>query len=138
MPLTITITEGVLPVEKEVEAGQRITEAFLRWHQLEGNPVMTPNVTNHLHVLPKNRTLSGGKPIKGAWIETRTPGFALADRDVQVGFFDEATNIIEELADGAIPRSRIYANAVHTVDGSWNLDGSALTNEQIAAAITAA
>ena len=138
MPLTLTVTEGVLPAEKEIEAGRRITEAFLRWHQLEGNPVMTPNVTNHLHVLPKNRTLSGGEPIQGAWIETRTPSFALADRDVQKGFFDEATNIIEELSAGAIPRNRIYANAVHTVDGSWNLDGRALTNEQIAAAITAA
>ncbi len=137
MPLTLTVTEGVLPTEKEVEAGRRITEAFLRWHQLAGNPVMTPNVTNHLHVLPKNRTLSGGEPIEGAWIETRTPSFALADRDVQVGFFNEATNIIEELAEGAIPRDRIYANAVHTVDGSWNLDGRALTNQQIADAISA-
>ena len=137
MPLALTITEGVLPDGAEIEAGRRITDAFLKWHDLTGNQVMTPNVTNHIHVLPRNRTLSGGQPVAGAWIETKTPSFALASRQIQEGFFKEATEIIEELSGGAIPRDRIYSNAVHTVDGTWNMDGRAMTNEQLSAAIAA-
>ncbi|MEL0587036.1 MAG: hypothetical protein AAES65_19470 [Candidatus Thiodiazotropha sp. (ex. Lucinoma kazani)] len=29
----------------------------------------------------------------------------------------------------------IYVNVVHTVDGAWNLDGLAMTNEELAAAM---
>lgn len=136
MPVTITLTEGALPKGSEKEAGKRITEAFLRWHGLSGNKVMTPNVTNHIHILPKDSTLSGGEPFVGAWIETKTPSFALATREVQEGFFKEATDIIEELSGGKLPLENIYANAVHTVDGTWNMDGRAMTNEQIGEAIS--
>ena len=135
MPLALTVTEGVFPEGAEVEAARRITEAFLRWHQLEGNRVMTPNVTNHIHVLPRTSTLSGGVPTAGAWIETKTPSFALAAREVQQGFFKEATDIVAELSGNTLPRERIFSNAVHTVDGTWNMDGRAMTNEQLGAAI---
>ena len=43
MPLSLTFTEGALPKGSEKEAGKRITEAFLKWHGLSGNKVMTPN-----------------------------------------------------------------------------------------------
>lgn len=132
MPIALTITEGVIPEGSEVEAGRRITEAFLKWHGLSENKVMRPNTTSHIHVLPKNSTLSGGVPFEGAWIETKTPTFALCSREVQEGFFKEATDIIEELSGGLLPRNHIYANAVHTVDGTWNMDGKAMTNEQLA------
>jgi len=97
---------------------------------------MTPNVTNHIHILPKDSTLSGGKPFVGAWIETKTPSFALSTRDIQEGFFKEATDIIEELSSGKLPRENIYANAVHTVDGTWNMEGRAMSNEQLGEAIS--
>jgi hypothetical protein len=136
MPIAITLTEGALPKGHEKIAGKRITDAFLKWHGLSGNKVMTPNVTNHITVLPKDGTLSGGEPFIGAWIETKTPSFALSSRDVQEGFFKEATDIIEELSDGKLAREHIYANAVHTVDGTWNMDGRAMTNEQMGEAIS--
>lgn len=88
------MTEGALPPGTEQQAGKRITDAFLRWHDLSGNTVMTPNVTSHIVVLPKNLSLSGGEPFVGAWIETKTPSFALSTRDVQEGFFKEATDIL--------------------------------------------
>jgi hypothetical protein len=135
MPISLTVTEGVLPAGSEIEAGKRITEAFLKWHGLSGNRVMTPNVTNHINVLPKGRTLSGGKPFAGAWIETRTPSFALVSREIQQGFFKEATDIIQELSAGRLPRENIYSNAVHTVDGTWNMDGQPMTNTQLGEAI---
>ncbi len=135
MPLMLTLTEGVLPTGMEKEAAVRITAAFLKWHGLTGNKVMTPNVTSHIHILPKERTLSGGEPFAGAWIETRTPSFALASREIQEGFFQECTDIVDELSGGKLPRKNIYSNAVHAVDGSWNMDGRAMTNEQLREAI---
>ncbi len=135
MPLALTFTEGALPKGAEKEAGRRITDAFLKWHDLTGNKVMTPNVTNHIHVLPTDSTLSGCEPFLGAWIETRTPSFALSSRGVQEGFFKDATDIVEELSGGKLPREHIHSNAVHTVDGTWNMDGRAMTNEQLGEAI---
>jgi hypothetical protein len=135
MPLALTLTEGVLPTGAETVAIARITEAFLRHHALAGNAVMTPNVTAHLNVIPKGRTFSGGKPVDGAWLETKTPSFALADRRIQKAFFEEATRILHELSGGALSPDRIWSNGVHTVDGTWNLDGVASTNAELGAAI---
>jgi len=135
MPLALTYTEGVLPAGAAAKAGKRITDAFLKWHGLAGNRVMTPNVTMHLQELPKGSTLAGGEVADGAWLECKTPSFAFADRDVQEGFFKDATDIIEEYAAGKIPRKHIYSNVVHTVDGTWNMDGRAMTNEQLGEAI---
>lgn len=136
MPISLTFTQGALPKGSEKEAGKCITEAFLKWHGLSGNKIMTPNVTTHIHILPKDSTLSGGEPFDGAWVETKTPTFALNAREIQEGFFKEATDIVEELADGKLRRENIYANAVHTVDGTWNMDGRAMTNEQLGVAIS--
>lgn len=131
MPLALNYTVGVMDADAGATAGRKITEAFLKWHGLTGNSVMTPNVTMQIQALPKSGALSGGEPVEGAWLECKTPSFALADRDIQIGFFKEATEIIEEAAGGRLPRNRIFTNLVHTVDGSWNLDGEALTNSQL-------
>ncbi len=136
MPLTLTVSEGVLPEGAEKLAIQRITDAMLKWHALSGNKVMTPNVTASVHVIPKTRTFSGGKEISGAWIEWKVPSFAFDSREIQVGFFKDATDIIHELSGGKQPRDNIYANVVHTVDGTWNLDGRAMTNEELGEAIS--
>lgn len=131
MPLALNYTEGVLTAEAGRLAGKKITEAFLKWHGLAGNAVMTPNVTMQIQALPHGGALSGGEPVKGAWLECKTPSFALADRDIQVGFFKEATDIIVDAAEGRLPREKIWSNLVHTVDGTWNLDGEAMTNQQL-------
>lgn len=131
MPLALSYTVGVLTPEAGQRAGSRITNAFLKWHGLAGNRVMTPNVTMQIQPLPKNGALSGGEPVEGVWLECKTPSFAFADRDVQVGFFQEATDIIADEADGNLTRDRIYYNVVHTVDGTWNLDGEAMTDHQL-------
>lgn len=136
MPLTLTLTEGVLPNGSEKIAIERITDAMLRRHGLDGNTVMTPNVTATVHVLPKSATYSGGQPFAGAWVEWKTPSFAFTDREVQKGFFQDATDIIHELSGGKQPRDNIYVNVVHTVDGAWNMDGQAMTNEELGVRIT--
>ncbi len=136
MPLTLTLTEGVLLRGVEKQAVARLTESMLKWHGLIGNRVMRPNVTATVHVLPKRSTFSGGEEFAGAWVEWKVPSFAFNTREVQQGFFKEATDIIQELSDGKQPRENIYVNVVHTVDGAWNLDGQAMTNEQLGEAIS--
>jgi hypothetical protein len=136
MPLTLTLTEGVIPAGSEKQAVAQLSDAMLKYHDLSGNKVMTPNITANVHVLPKSATFSGGKEFSGAWVEWKVPSFAFASREVQQGYFEEATNIIQDLSGGKQPRANIYVNVVHTVDGAWNFDGRAMTNEEIGAAIS--
>lgn len=135
MPLTLTLTAGVIPASMIQVAIERLTQSMLKWHTLTGNSVMTPNVTANVHILPEGRSFSGGRPFKAAWIEWKVPSFAFASREIQSGFGAEATDIIEGLSGGKQPRDNIYFNVVHTVDGAWNLDGRAMSNEELGAAI---
>jgi len=134
MPLTLTVTEGALRGQEKV-AFQRLSEAMLKWHGLTGNAVMTPNVVGELHIAPKGHTFSGMQETPLVFIEWKTPSFAFADRAIQKGYFEEATNIVHEISGGAVPKDKVFINVVHTVDGAWNLDGVAMTNAELQAAI---
>jgi hypothetical protein len=137
MPLQLILTEGVLPEGQEKVAFVRLSEAMLKWHGLTGNQVMTPNVIGETHVLPKNRTFSGMCEAPIAVIEWKVPSFAFASRDIQIGYFEEATSIIHEMSGGKQPRDRIFINVVHTVDGAWNFNGRAMTNSEIGEQVAA-
>ncbi len=136
MPLTLTLSEGVLPAGTEKQAFMRLSEAMQKWHGLTGNAVMTPNVTGTIHVLPKGSTFSGLEEVSAAWIEWKVPSFAFNTREIQQRYFAEATDIIHKLSGGTLPKDRLWINVVHTVDGAWNLDGQAMTNEQLGEAIS--
>lgn len=131
MPLTLTITAGAIPAGTEKEAVQKITHSMLKHHGLLGNTAMTPNVTAQVSVLPKNATFSGGEEFSGVWMEWKVPSFAFASREVQLAHFAEATQIIKDLSGGKQPIEHIYSNVIHAVDGSWNFNGIAMTNEEI-------
>lgn len=135
MPITLTLTEGVLPQPAIAQAVEQITASFLKHHALSGNTVMTPNVTAHVNLLPRGLSFAGGQPVEGAWIETKTPSFALASHEVQSSFFAEATQIVHRLSGGTLPKERIWSNGVHAVDGTWNLNGVPMTNAQIGEAV---
>jgi hypothetical protein len=135
MPLTLTLTEGVLPKGQEKVAFARLSEAMLKWHGLTGNKVMTPNVIGSIQVLPKNPTFTGMQETPVVFVEWKVPSFAFAKREVQVGYFAEVTDIIHEMSGGTQPKDNIFINVVHTVDGAWNLDGRAMTNQQIGEAV---
>ncbi|WP_298417253.1 hypothetical protein [uncultured Kordia sp.] len=135
MPITVTLTNGIIPSEELEKVVKEITDAFLDHHGLKGNSVMTPNVTAQLHIQPKNETFSGGIPIEGAWVEIKSPSFALADREIQKKFFAEVTNSIHKHSGGKLPKKHIWTNALHTIDGTWNMDGIAMTNEELGAEI---
>ena len=136
MPITVTLTEGVIPAEQHTQVVKEITDSFLEHHNLTGNRVMTPNVTAQLHIQPMRETFAGGEPVSGAWIEIKVPSFALADREIQKGFFSDATEVVHRHSGGQLPKSKIWSNALHTVDGIWNIDGVAMTNEELGEAIS--
>ncbi len=136
MPLTLTLTEGVLPPGTEKQAIALLTASFLEHHGMSGNTVMTPNITAHVNLIPKGLTFSGGKEVEGAWIELKTPSFALADNQIQASFFSAATQIISDLSAGRLSKERIWTNGVHAVDGTWNINGIPMTNTAIGEAIS--
>jgi hypothetical protein len=131
MPLQLTLTKGVLPEGQEKIAVARLSEAMLKWHGLTGNKIMTPNVIGEFRVLPKDQTFSGMRETPIAIIEWKVPSFAFAKREIQMGYFEEATDIIFEMSGGKQPKDRIFINVVHTVDGAWNFNGQAMTNAEI-------
>jgi len=136
MPLTLTLTEGVLPKGTEKKAVVELTDLMLKHHGLTGNKVMTPNITATVHVLPKSSTFSGGEEFSGAWIEWKVPSFAFATRQIQQDYFAEATQVIHNLSEGNQPKDNIYINVLHAVDGAWNLNGQAMNNEELGAQIS--
>lgn len=136
MPLTLTITEDAIPINKVKEAIQRLTASMLSLHQLTGNSVMTPNVTANVSIVPKGHSFSGGEEFSGVWVEWKVPSFAFATREIQKGFGQETVDIIHELSGGKQPKENVYFNVVHTVDGAWNLDGQAMNNEELGGAIS--
>ena len=136
MPLTLTLTEGVLPKGTEKQAVKELTDSMLKHHGLTGNSVMTPNVTAIVNIQEMGSTFSGGKEFLGAWIEWKVPSFAFASRDIQRGFCNDAVEIIQRLSGAKQPKDNIYFNVVHTVEGSWAMNGIAMTNEELGAEIS--
>ena len=104
---------------------------MLKWHGLAGNEVMAPNVIGEVRILPPDQTFSGMSEAPIAVIEWKVPSFAFAAREIQLGYFEEATDIIHQMSGGKQPRDRIFINVVHTVDGAWNFNGRAMTNAEI-------
>jgi len=135
VPLTLTLTKGAIPEGTEKQAVKELTDSMLKHHGLTGNSVMTPNVTAMVNIQCENSTFSGGELFKGVWIEWKVPSFAFASREIQTGFCDDAVEIIQRLSGGKQPKENIYFNVLHTVDGSWAMNGQAMTNEELGAEI---
>ncbi len=131
MPLTLTVTEGVLPKGAEKATFNQLCAAMLEWHGLTGNRAMTPNVIGSIHVLPKADTFSGMVETPVVFIEWKVPSFAFAERRIQQGYIEEATRIVHEASGGRQPKEHIWCNIVHAVDGGWGIGGQALTNQQL-------
>lgn len=137
MPLTLIVTEGVIPKERHQQTIARLSEAFLSAHGLVGNKVITPNVIGHVQVIAKDSTFAGYKPTPIALVEWKLPAFAFTSREAQAAYVEAATNIVHEASDGKHPRELIWVNVTHAVDGPWGIAGKAMTNAELGAAIAA-
>lgn len=135
MPLTLTLTEGVLPKGQEKATFRRLCEAMLRWHGLAGNEFMTAAVIGSIHVLPEDLTYAGLREGRVAFVEWKVPPIAFTTREIQRGYVDEATTIVHEMSGGKHPRDRIWVNVVHAVDGAWGIAGKAMTGAELGSAI---
>src|SRR4051812_5019897 len=113
MPLTLTLTEGVLPKGQEKVAFSRLAQAMLKWHGLTGNKALTPNVVGSISLLPRERTYSGLQESSVAFVEWRVPSLTFTKREVQQGYVEEATDIIHEMSGGKQPKDHIWVNVVH-------------------------
>jgi phenylpyruvate tautomerase PptA (4-oxalocrotonate tautomerase family) len=138
MPLTVIVTQGLLPKHREQDTIERLSAAFLKLHGLEGNRFLTPNVIGHVHVIPAGSTFSGLKAQPVAIVEWLTPSFAFTSREIQSEYVQQATDIIYEACDGKHPREAIWVNLKHAVDGMWGIGGKAFTNAELGAAVAAA
>lgn len=136
MPISLTFTEGSIKPQTAKQAASQITHLFLELHDLAGNSVMGPGVTNHINFLSIDESLSNGEPFVGAWVEARTPSFALSSPELKRDFFTGAVDIIEKLAEGRIKRSDIHGSLIYAVDGSWILGGEPMTNDEILEAVS--
>ncbi len=135
MPLTLTLTEGVLPQGSEQATFAKLSDAMLKWHGLADNQVLKPNIVGSIHVLPKDHTFSGSEQAAVVFVEWKVPAFAFASPDIQQGYVAEASAIVHEASGGTQPLERIWVNVVHAVDGAWGIAGQALTNAQLGAAL---
>jgi hypothetical protein len=136
MPLTLTVSEGVLPSGKEKQVFKGLCDLMLKWHGILGNKVMTPNVVGSIHVIPEKYTFSGGDNKKVAFIEWKVPSFVFASTEIQQGYCSEATALLLDAAGGSIAQDSIWINVIHAVDGAWGIGGSALNNAQLKDAIS--
>jgi hypothetical protein len=136
MPLTLTLTENVLPTGTEKVAFAKLSDAMLRCHGLTGNKFMTPNVIGSINVIPSEHTFSGLVEAPVVFVEWKVPSFAFTSREVQEGYIAEATQIIHDLSGGKQPKENIWVNVVHAVDGAWGIAGKAYTNVELGEAAT--
>jgi len=138
MPLTLILTEGLMPREQHAPTIARLCEAFLRLHGLLGNAFLTPNVIGHVHEVPQGATFAGLQPASVAIVEWFTPSFAFASTGLQQAYVKEATDIVEAACGGKQPRERIWVNLKHAVDGMWGIGGRAFSNAELGAAAQSA
>ncbi|NIE63015.1 Tautomerase enzyme [Burkholderia sp. Ax-1719] len=135
MPITLTVSEGVLSTETEAPTFAALTQALLSVAQLEGNAFMTPNVIGTLNVIPAGRVFAAGKPAAAAFVELTLPQIALATPEAKQAFTEKATAILERAAGGRLTRDHIWTNIVYAADGSWGIAGHAHSNADLVEAI---
>ncbi|CAJ5343929.1 Uncharacterised protein [Burkholderia pseudomallei] len=138
MPITLTVSEGLLEPDCEARVFAALTDALLDVEQLDGNAFMVPNVIGTLNVLPRERVFAGGKPGAAAFVELKLPGVALATPDAKRRFIERATEVVEQAAGGRLTRDRIWVNVVYAADGAWGIAGRAYGNAELIDRIGAA
>lgn len=131
MPLTLTLTEGVLPADQEKIAFARLSDAMLKWHGQADNAALKRNIVGSIQLIPPAHTYAGSRESSVAFVEWKVPAFLFATREIQMGYIAEATDIIHEMSGKQHPRDHIWVNVVHAVDGAWGIAGMALTNQQL-------
>ncbi|MBB3423530.1 phenylpyruvate tautomerase PptA (4-oxalocrotonate tautomerase family) [Rhizobium sp. BK312] len=138
MPITLTVSEGLLSSEAQAQAFAGLTDAVLDVAGLAGNEFMTANVIGSINVLPAAHVLAAGKPVAAAFIELKLPEIALATAEAKRAFIARATDVVERAAEGRVKREHIWSNIVYAPEGAWGIAGQSYSNADLIAAIAGA
>jgi phenylpyruvate tautomerase PptA (4-oxalocrotonate tautomerase family) len=131
MPLTLIVTEGLIPAGMQRQVVARLSESFLRLHGLAGNRFVTPNVIGHVQAIPAGSTFSGLEPTPVAIVEWLTPSFAFATPEIRAAYIREATDIVQEACGPDHPRENVWVNMRYAIDGGWGIGGRAFSNAEL-------
>lgn len=134
MPMIdIHLPEGVIPAQSHAELAERLTRSLLRW---EGNPVAPPfseHTAAFVHELPRSAVHTAAqREVAAVRVQVITPPGGL-DRAGQLGFVDEATRDIAELAGDPTLAARTWVILTEATEGGWGVAGFALGAAEFAA-----
>ncbi|ENN87793.1 hypothetical protein RHSP_47456 [Rhizobium freirei PRF 81] len=135
MPITLTVSEGLLSSQAQAQAFAGLTDAVLDVAGLTGNTFMTANVIGTINVLPVDHVLAAGKPVAAAFVELKLPEIALATAEAKRAFIEKATDVVERAAEGRIKREHIWSNIVYAPEGAWGIAGQSYSNVDLVGAI---
>ena len=137
MPITLTISEDLLPAASAEQVMADLSDALLEVDHLTGNTFMTPNIVSVLQLLPSGRLFAAGRPAKGALVELKLPAIALASGEAKQAYIDKATGAVERACEGRLRRDQIWVNVVYAADGAWGIAGQSFSNAALIAAVQA-
>jgi phenylpyruvate tautomerase PptA (4-oxalocrotonate tautomerase family) len=134
--LDVTAPEGTFSTASEAALLERLTRTLLTWEKATDLPLVVANTGAYLHVQPGPRVTAGGKADRVVRVEILTPPGSLTQAQRQ-GITADVTRVVSELAEGVGPE-RVWVLFREAADGGWGIAGRALTNADIAQAITRA
>ena len=124
--IDITASEDLFPTEVHRQLAEELTTALL---QAEGAPLAAPfleNTAAYLHLLPADAVHTAGTAAaRTVRVQVLTPPGAL-DREAQIRFVGEATDIVARLAGDPTQRSRTWVLLTEAAEGGWGVAGKAL------------
>ena len=134
MPMIdVHLPAGLVAESSHAALAQRLTHALLRW---EGNPVAPPysdHTAAFIHTLPPSAVHTAATPAAAAVrVHVTTPPGAL-DRAGHLGFVEEATATVADLAGDPTLAGRTWVVLTEAVDGGWGVAGFALGSADFAA-----
>lgn len=131
--IDVHLPEGLLPRTAYAELSERLTQAVLRW---EGSPVAPPyseHTAAFVHELPARSVHTAARSDAAVVrVQVVTPPGGLG-RTGQLGFVEEATRTVAELAGDPSLAERTWVILTEAQEGGWGVAGFALGNAEFAA-----
>ncbi|PRH87497.1 Tautomerase enzyme [Labrys okinawensis] len=138
MPITLTISDGLLSPQAQAEAFAGLTSALLEVSGFTGNSFMTANIVGTINVLAREHVLAAGQSAPAAFIELKLPEIALTAPEAKRAFIEKATDILEHAGEGRLKREHIWINIVYAPEWAWGIAGRSFSNNDLIDAIQAA
>ena len=131
MPITVTLSAGILDEAGEQQILPRLSQALLARNGMTGNAFMTPIVIGSVHIMAPGRIYAGGRAEQAVFVELKVPSVTFATQEQRQGFVDDVNGILNDLTGGAYPKARTFVNIVYALDGSWGIGDKAWTNTEL-------